>query len=130
MSLRLTEQELSDLLRNQGKEHPKVSSIPEYSRKSKYNSQITETDGIKFRSKKEAKYYQVLKARQHMKEVSYFLRQVPIHLPGETKYIVDFIEFWTNGNVVYVDVKGKRTPAYIRSKKQVEALYPIKIIEM
>lgn len=129
MSLRLSEQELADLLKQRGKEYPGCSAIPEYKRKSKYNSQITETDGIKFHSKKEAKYYQVLKARVHMGEVSYFLRQVPIHLPGDTKYIVDFIEFWTNGNVCFVDVKGKRTPAYIRSKKQVEALYPIKIIE-
>jgi hypothetical protein len=130
MSLRLSEQEVADLLKQRGKEFPGCSAIPEYTRKSKYNSQIAEVDNIKFRSKKEAKYYQVLKARVHLKEVSYFLRQVPIHLPGNTKYVVDFIEFWTNGTVHFIDVKGKRTPAYIRSKKQVEALYPIFIEEM
>lgn len=129
MTLRLSEQEVSDLLKRRGKDFPGCSAIPEYKRKSKYNSRITETDGIKFHSKKEAKYYQELKARVHLGEVSFFLRQVPIHLPGNTKYVIDFIEFWKNGSVHWIDVKGKRTPAYIRSKKQVEALYPILIEE-
>jgi len=129
MSLRLTEQEAADLLKQRGKDFPGCGADPVYTRKSKFNSQITEVDKIKFRSKKEANYYQVLKARVHLKEVSYFLRQVPIHLPGNTKYVVDFIEFWTNGTIHFIDVKGKKTPAYIRSKKQVEALYPIVIEE-
>ena len=129
MSLRLTQAELDHLLKNREQPNPLVSAIPAYEQKSKYNSKITTEDGIKFHSKKEAKYYQVLKARQHMGEVLFFLRQVPIHLPGNTKYVIDFVEFWKNGSVHWVDVKGKRTPAYIRSKKQVEALYPLKIEE-
>lgn len=108
---------------------PVVSAIPEYTRKSKLNSVITIEDGIKFRSKKEAKYYQELKARVHLGEVKFFLRQVPIYLPGNTKYVIDFVEFWTNGSVHWIDVKGMRTPAYKRNKKQVEALYPILIEE-
>ncbi len=98
-------------------------------RRSKYNSVITEVDGIKFHSKKEARYYQDLKARVHLGEVLFFLRQVPIGLPGNTKYVVDFVEFLPNGKTVFIDVKGRRTPTFILLKKQVEALYPIKIIE-
>lgn len=124
-----TQKEAEQLFRNVGKPFPGTSAGPEYKQRSKYGSEITETDGIKFRSKKEAKYYVELKARVHLGEVKYFLRQVPIRLPGNTKYIADFIEFWTNGQVHYIDTKGARTPAYIRSKKQVEALYPIVIEE-
>jgi len=99
-------------------------------RRSKYNAVITTMDGIKFHSKKEARYYQELKARVHIGEILFFLRQVPIGLPGNTKYVVDFVEFMPGGKTRFVDVKGKRTSVYIRLKKQVEALYPIKIVEV
>ncbi len=130
--MRLSEEEFNRLMlgrKQSGIPSPAPSALPVYQRASKYNAQITESDGIKFHSKKEARYYQELKARVHLGEVQFFLRQVPIGLPGNTKYVVDFIEFLPTGKVVFVDVKGKRTPAYIRSKKQVEALYPIKIVE-
>ncbi len=87
-------------------------------------------DGITFHSKAEAKYYGQLKLRMKTGEIVYFLRQTPFHLPGGLKYIADFVEFRTDGTVHVVDVKGRRTAAYIRNKKQVEALYPIKIEEV
>ncbi len=96
---------------------------------SKFHAVICEADGIKFRSKKERKRYIELSALKHAGEVSYFLRQTPFHLPGNTKYVLDFMVFWKDGNVTHEDTKGHRTPSYIRNKKQVEALYPIRIIE-
>ena len=88
-------------------------------------------DGIVFDSKKEARYYMELKLRVKAGEVILFFRQIPFHLPGNTRYVVDFLEFHTDGSVHFVDVKGRFTPEYIRNKKQVEELYkPIKIEEV
>ena len=87
-------------------------------------------DGITFASKAEANRYRDLMILRRSGHVEIFLRQVPFHLPGNTKYTCDFLVFWADGTVTVEDVKGMRTPAYIRSKKQVEAIYPIKIKEL
>lgn len=60
-------------------------------------------------------------------EVIFFLRQVPFHLPGNVRYVVDFVEFLASGQVDFVDVKGMETPEFKLKKKQVECLYPIEI---
>tara|TARA_R100001594_G_scaffold24454_1_gene47969 strand:- start:1026 stop:1331 length:306 start_codon:yes stop_codon:yes gene_type:complete len=98
--------------------------------KTKYNAVLTERDGIKFHSKKEAGYYDELKLRKEAGEILFFLRQTPFHLPGNVKYVCDFVEFHANGDVLFVDVKGQRTPAYKRSIKQVKAYYGIEIDEV
>jgi len=95
----------------------------------KFHAKPTENDGIKFDSKKEARYYQKLKFLQSQGEVLFFLRQVPFDLPGKTKYRCDFAVFYSDGHVDFVDVKGMKTNEYILKKKQVEALYPVEIIE-
>ena len=95
----------------------------------KFRAKKTERDGMKFPSKKEAAYYDALKLFQNNGELLFFLRQVPFHLPGNVKVVVDFVEFWADGTVNFIDVKGYKTPQYKRNKKLVEALYPIEIIE-
>ena len=95
----------------------------------KFNAVRSELDGIKFASKKEARYYSELKLRQKSGEVLFFLRQVPLHLPGGVRYVVDFVIFTVDGSVDFVDVKGMPTPLYLVKKKIVEAVYPIKIQE-
>ena len=86
-------------------------------------------DGIKFASKKEAAYFQQLLLRQKVGDVLFFLRQVPFHLPGGVKYILDFQEFRSDGTVHFIDTKGMKTPMYVAKKKMVEALYPITVEE-
>jgi len=104
--------------------------IPPPERKiTKYHAILTECDGIKFQSKKEAKYYRELQARVHAGEIKYFLRQIPFRLQGGVKYVVDFMEVWTDGSIHYVDVKGCRTPMYKMKRKMVEAAYPVRILE-
>lgn len=115
--MRLTEEEYNNLTK--GRVKPQ----------SKYHNKITSIDGIKFHSKKEAEYYCELLIRERYGDVLFFLRQIPLHLPGNTKYICDFVEFLSDKSVHFIDVKGKRTPAYIKNKKMVEALYPIIIEE-
>jgi hypothetical protein len=97
--------------------------------KHKFNAKITERDGIKFHSRKEAYYYDELKSKVEAGLVLFFHRQVPIDLPGGVKYRVDFLEFHSDGTVHYVDVKGYKTPEYKAKKKMVEAIYPITIEE-
>lgn len=95
----------------------------------KFGNIPTEIDGIKFQSKKEARRYSELLLARRSGDLLFFLRQVPFHLPGDTRYVVDFVEFWANGDVIFTDVKGFRTPTYLFKKKLVESLYPIKITE-
>lgn len=96
----------------------------------KFRAIATEVDNIKFSSKKEAKRYLELKLLVKAGEILFFLRQVPFHLPGEVKYVCDFMIFWKDGTVTIEDVKGMKTPMYILKKKQVESLYPITITEV
>lgn len=96
----------------------------------KFGAVPTKVDDIRFDSKKEARYYQDLKLRQKAGEVLFFLRQVPFHLPGGVRYVVDFQEFRADGTVTFVDVKGMKTSEYLMKKKMVESLYPIEIIEV
>lgn len=96
----------------------------------KFNAVRTECDGIKFPSKKEARSYEHIKARKLSGEILFFLRQVPLHLAGGVRYVVDFLTFNTDGSVHFLDSKGMRTPIYIAKKKIVEATYPITIEEI
>lgn len=93
----------------------------------KFRAIPTELDGIKFASRAEARYYAQLKLRQAAGEVVFFLRQTPFHLPGGVKYVADFLEFHADGTCHVVDVKGMETAAFRAKRKQVEALYPVRI---
>ena len=101
-----------------------------YSYGSKFGNKITELDGIKFRSKKEAKRYQELTLLKKSGEVDFFLRQVPMHFPSGTKYVLDYMVFWNDGRITWEDVKGFRTDIYRLKKKEVEYHYPIEITEV
>ena len=98
-------------------------------RANKFGATRTEVDGIKFDSKKEARRFVQLRLLEQSGEISFFLRQVPLHLPGGVKMVVDFLIFWSDGTCVFEDVKGMHTPIYIAKKKMVESVYPIVIHE-
>lgn len=99
--------------------------------KHKFNATRCESNGIKFPSKLEKEYYERLVQAKKDGELFYFIQQVPIKLPGNTKYVVDFMIVYAIDNgmyhIEYVDVKGKMTPMSILKIKQVESLYPIRI---
>jgi hypothetical protein len=95
----------------------------------KFSAKATTVNEIRFSSKKEAAYYKNLLYLVQAGEVIFFLRQVPLDLGGGTKYLVDFLEFHSDGTVHFVDVKGFKTPTYILKKKIVEDRYPIEIEE-
>lgn len=107
-----------------------ISKTTYFPNKFKYKNTITYSDGIRFHSKKEMNHYLNLKLLQKAGTLSFFLRQVPFHLPGNIKYICDFICFWTDGTITFEDVKGFKTNTYKLKKKLVESTYPVTITEV
>lgn len=95
--------------------------------KSKYSNVKTVVDGITFDSAAEAAYYENLKDSIRIGVVKYFLRQVPFHLPGGVVYRCDFMVVGFDDSIQYPDVKGCVTAMFRLKRKQVEALYPVKI---
>lgn len=104
------------------------AQLPAGKKESKYGAVKVKYDGISFDSKAEGLRYLLNKQRIAGGELAYQLIQVPFRLPGNTKYIVDFLEAHVDGRIVYVDVKGKITEMFRLKKKQVEALYPVEIV--
>ncbi len=95
--------------------------------KHKFHAVPCKADDYNFSSKAERKYYHSLKALKNSGQVIFFLMQVPFHLPGKTKSIVDFQVFYADGTVDFVDVKGVETEIFKLKKRQVEEIYPVKI---
>jgi hypothetical protein len=93
----------------------------------KFRAKPSEADGIIFASKKEMGYYRELLLRKKSGEVLFFLRQVPFHLPGNVRHVIDFVEFWSDGTVHVVEVKGYDTPMGKLKRKQVEDIFPVTI---
>lgn len=103
---------------------------PSAPRPSKFGAKATTIDGIRFPSKREARRYTVLQLLRSSGEVAWFVRQPSFDTGGGTRYRADFLVVWGDGHVTVEDVKGYRTAAYVRARKQVEALYPITIEEV
>lgn len=95
--------------------------------KHKFMAKPVEDDGQFFASTLEWKYFKHLKLLQACGEVLFFLRQVPFHLPGGVKYVVDYQIFYKNGDIVFVDVKGLETDTFKFKVKIVETIYPVDI---
>lgn len=99
-------------------------------RPSKYRARRVVVDGIGFHSEKEARRYRGLTQLMAMGLVKWFIRQPMFDTGGGTTYKADFLVVRLDGSVTVEDVKGYRTAAYKRAKKQVEALYGIEIVEV
>lgn len=120
----------------------------------KYLNKRTEVDGIVFDSKREARYYLVLKDRLTKGEISNLRRQVSyelipavykeetVHLKTKDKvvrkiiqraitYRADFVYVDNiDGTEKVIDVKGLRTKEYCLKRKMMLALKGISIIEI
>lgn len=115
---------------------------PPKKRRQKYHNEPVMVGRIRFDSKREAAYYQTLKAREAAGEVEGLSRQVkfPLHvtLPSGVKhqigaYVADFVyreradQDWL---IRIVDVKGVRTALYKWKKRHFEAEYGADIVEV
>lgn len=99
----------------------------EAAKESKYKAIPTESsDGQKFRSHLEATYYNRLKLLQGQGDLIKFDREVRFEFVINgvfvCAYLCDFILYWKDGTVEYVDCKSQATitPVY-RIKKQLMA---------
>lgn len=93
----------------------------------KFQAVRTERDGQTFDSKLEARLYDQLELQKREGSVLFWLRQVPFHLPGGVKLVVDFQVFLADGTVEFLDAKGVETESFRAKRREVEALYPVKI---
>jgi len=127
-----------------GKRTPPPPRTPEESRllvlasgrrRHKYGTSRPEertVDGVLFASKLEARRYRELLLLQEYGQLRppFFLRQVPFHLPGRTRYVLDFLVFWADGRVSLEDAKGHATEVYKLKRRQVEELYQVELTEV
>lgn len=100
----------------------------------KYKNKITEVDGIRFDSEKEADYYwqlHWLMREGTVKEVE--LQPKFVLQPGYKRdgkkirpiiYRADFKVTEADGHIYYVDTKGMKTPVYLLKKKMLLYRYP------
>jgi hypothetical protein len=105
---------------------------PGRGRRNKYGVSAPEdrtVDGFLFASKAEASRWRELEALRRGGAVRFALRQVPFHLPGRTRYVLDFLVCWADGRLTFEDVKGHRTEVYKLKRRQVEELFGLKIDE-
>jgi hypothetical protein len=97
----------------------------------KYGNVHTWRGRIRFDSKREAQAWDVLQLRWRAGELVFPpLRQVPFHLPGGVRFVVDFLyQTKRDGLVHFLDAKGYRTEKYKLKVRQVEDLYGVLIEE-
>lgn len=108
----------------------KTTSDTTNNKKSKYNANKVEIDGIKFDSQKEADYYSELKLRLAAKDIKGFCRQPEFILAPNLRYKADFIVFNNDGTSEIIDVKGMQTQVYKDKKKVFEDKFNLKIVEV
>ena len=101
--------------------------------KPKYGNKTTETNGLMFDSKKEARFF--LQLQQDPSVVS-IKTQVRYELipkqDGERActYVADFVVEYQSGEVVVYDVKGARTALYLVKRKLMLWVHGITIQEV
>ncbi len=132
--LRWTEEQLADYQKRHRNMPEKCQPGPVHdffmqteTKSSKFHSVLTECDGIKFHSKKEARVYRELQARVHMGELKFILRQIPFDLPGHATHRIDFMLVKPDFTVEFLEVKGRDLPMGKLKRKMVEELYGIQI---
>lgn len=104
----------------------RVKKFSQIRRKSKYRNVATTTDGIRYHSKKEAKYAQDLEFRKKAGLIKSWERQVRIELYAYGKHIcnyyMDFVIYHNDGTVEYVEIKGYETDVWKIKWKLFEAM--------
>lgn len=116
---------------------------PVKKRAQKYSNQrITDSDGLKFDSKAEHKYWLHLKLRERAKEIFNLERQVvyvlakAVHVAGRNRpplrYVADmrWNEGCKSGRLVVADVKGAVTAEYRIKRHLMASVHGIEILEI
>lgn len=102
-------------------------------RRNKYGNEKTEINGERFDSKHEAKIYEELRLRCMAGEYISLARQVAFYLPGNIKYIADFVCMKPDHTSVVFDAKSEATrkdKVYRIKRKLMAAVHKIEILEV
>ncbi len=91
----------------------------------KYNAKPTEIDGLRFDSKAEAEYYQLLKRDLGMERIAYLEVKPAYRLPGNVTYTPDFTVYRPDGSVEVIEVKGVVTEAFRMKRKLFDSHHPL-----
>lgn len=113
--------------------HAKPSPQAAVAKTPKYRNHRTVRHGLKFDSKLEADYYDILKFEWMEGKVLWFIRQAPFELPGGIKYRLDYLvvrrtQYIDAQQTELVDCKGFLTRVSKNKIRQVEAIYGVKVI--
>lgn len=95
--------------------------------KNKYRAKKSKYKDFVFASKLEAAYASYLDLLKENGVVDFYLKQVPFHLDIKTKYVCDFMIFYADDYIEFVDVKGYETKDFKVKKAWVEDLYKVEI---
>lgn len=108
----------------------------------KHRNILTEYNGIKYHSKKEAEFAMQLDVRLRAKDIVAWSSQVKytIEVNGQKicDYFLDFEVWYPDGRIEYIDIKpfDKKTQKFLKAdvyklkKKLVKACHGIDIVEM
>ena len=140
MTLRLSEEEYAELMRRRkagrattSSDPPAAAHLPVKGKASKYGNTPVTVDGKRFDSKHEAEVYGELMLRRRAGELRLVLRQVSFDLPGNIRYVADFVTVDCRGNLEIIDAKSEATRknrVYINKKKQMASEWGIEIREV
>lgn len=137
MTLRLSEEEYAELMRRRrgtrsGEQATGIAGADGVKRRKYGNTPVT-VDGKRFDSKHEAEVYGALMLRRRAGELRLVLRQVSFDLPGNIRYVADFVTVDCRGNLEIIDAKSEATRknrVYINKRKQMRSEWGIEVKEV
>lgn len=77
-----------------------------------------------YASKREWEYASILGAQKASGAIVDWLEQVPIKLPGDIKYVCDFLVINKDGTFRLVEIKGMETPTWKLKRRLLEESRP------
>lgn len=92
--------------------------------KHKFGAKRTQVKDRSYGSKLEASYAKRLDSAKEAGHLLFYLEQIGFRLPGGITYKLDFLEFWTNGDVILTEVKGFETETWKIKHKLFLETYP------
>jgi len=93
-----------------------------FQNRSKYGAVRVETDGVKFASKSEEAFYQMLKLDPAVLHIDC---HVPVTLPGGVRYALDFLVWKKDGPPEAIEVKGFVTQGFRIQRKLFDQFHPL-----
>lgn len=90
----------------------------------KFKATRTTYNGRSYPSKLQAAYAKYLTDLKKEGLVLFFLEEVPFRFYDTSKYLVDFMVFMTDGEIRFIETKGRETSEFNRKMKLMKMEYP------